>query len=491
MSDTLTPEEVSQEIQKKIKEDEEAIVVTSEQKLEEDNTKDGDEEVRKTSIANYEDFKLAAEAALLRSHSAVSNYDDLILQRNFLLNIDKLDDEQIKKLEEVNQSLIDIQEEKNAQKIVINSLLDSGFEDQDLDGLTESLTNMINNLYPNSELNPEDAVDSEPVNLDALFILIEEKKKKFQFQEKMLQTLIIQIVGNQDNPQLLDQLIEDFDREIIEHNQDFHALSEQLNNWNNTKDNDDNDEEVLARSDIAINISNNIDTYRKKIDLVKVRRSKYKEALQEKTIAAAKKKIEEIAAEDGVEAEKVTTKLEKVLNFTDEGIDGLIKMNENSSVDTFIAFLIDPVNTRGKNGEKLRFGTTKIDNEQHEIIPVPLFREHFSNPSNVARALVISAQEINPTWYGQNIDKINDLKTFNKDTDSKKLKELLHDMYKELFIKSGSAEDNMKRFKTKFGAAIVNEPNSKMCLDKNSMLFFVESMKNDAEQLDKIWNIAS
>jgi len=222
-----------------------------------------------------------------------------------------------------------------------------------------------------------------------------------------------------------------------------------------------------------------------------VRRSKYKEALQEKTIAAAKKKIEEIAAEDGVEAEKVTTKLEKVLNFTDEGIDGLIKMNENSSVDTFIAFLIDPVNTRGKNGEKLRFGTTKIDNEQHEIIPVPLFREHFSNPSNVARALVISAQEINPTWYGQNIDKINDLKTLNKDTDSKKLKELLHDMYKELFIKSGSAEDNMKRFKTKFGAAIVNEPNSKMCLDKNSMLFFVESMKNDAEQLDKIWNIAS
>lgn len=306
-------------------------------------------------------------------------------------------------------------------------------------------------------------------------------------KEGSLNTLYEKMEKNKDNVQLFLEDAQTFDFQYAETVDKIESVGTQLNFFE-SKHQKEEIKHLYEKIDSLLAIQQRIDLIHQKKELVFVAHTGLGEALKSQSIEDAKNKIREKIGVDvtAEKAEKINRQLEDALNFTSVSIDALIKLNEGSSVETFLSFLIDPVGTRGRDG--LSFGTSEFDGVSYENVPLPLFRELLSNPRAVGAALESSIKRINETWAGSNgelLQKIKDL----KDDDKGSLKDLLVKMTKELFIDSGESDKNKQAFRREFGSALMGEKDKKFYLDDKSMLFFIEQIQDDGEKLAKLWNI--
>ncbi len=337
----------------------------------------------------------------------------------------------------------------------------------------------------------ESSVDIDQSQTEEEFLTQLDETKDFLLQQEGALALLYQnIEKNKEDVDTLIVLYTDFDKVYQKSKDSVKKLGFGVNKFGSDKQNPLGNE-VFQKVDLVLEIDHRIEQIRQKKDLLSLVGSELKEVITAKSIEDAKNAIDKSVKAgdiDAAKAELVKKDLEAALNFTSLSINALIDLNKGSSIDTFLAFLIDPVGTMGRDG--LSFGTTEFDGEQHERVPLPLFRELFSKPKNVALALQKSAKLINESWANKNIQQLDALKEF-KVGDEENLKQALLLLFKELFIESGESESNKKKFKIHFASAIMNEGDKRFCLDDRSMLFFVEQMQNDGKNLNSLWNIPS
>ncbi len=332
--------------------------------------------------------------------------------------------------------------------------------------------------------------DGQPQTEAEFLVQVGETKDSLLQQEGALSIIFQNIEKNITDADVLIDLYVDFDEVYQKSKESVKKLGFGVNKFGSDAKNLQGNE-VFQRIDEILEIDQRIEQIRQKKDLLSLIGSELKDAVGAKTIEGAKNAIDKFVVDgeiDSAKAELVKKDLEAALNFTSLSINALIDLNKGSSIDTFLSFLIDPVGTRGREG--LSFGTSEFDGFAHERVPLPLFRDLFSEPKKVALALQRSAKLINESWASQNQTQIDALKDF-KEGDEESLKSTLLLLFKELFIESDESEKNKKNFKIHFAGAIMNEGDKKFCLDDRSMLFFAEQMQNNAANLKTLWNIPS
>lgn len=334
--------------------------------------------------------------------------------------------------------------------------------------------------------------DSEQTQLTEEQFLAKLEKTKVDLLKKegALEVALEKVVTtSEQNPDLLQQAFSDFDGLYDSFRQILDDLSGGVNQFG--PDSGSKIEvEVSQKTDEVLLIARNLENLRQKKDLVFLRNSELKEALKSPSLEGAENGIEGVVNADGQSKERADAlkkKLRDVLSFSDKGLDFFIQLNEGSSVDTFLAFLVDPIHTRGRDGQRLKFGTTEVDGVQVENIPLPFFREMFKDVRVVAAALEKSARKINPEWGAKNSERLFKLK---ENPDKKEVKAFLLEMVAELFTDSSQREQNIKNFKLNFATELVNDGSS-YTLDNASYLFFMEQMLNNGKQLDKLWGIST
>ena len=220
--------------------------------------------------------------------------------------------------------------------------------------------------------------------------------------------------------------------------------------------------------------------------------AKVEPILKAQTLAEADAAADDAFSGDPQRAETFKDKLRRTLDelTIDTPIDFLIKLNENSSVDTFLEFLKSPVNYRGRTGETLKFGTTEVDGKQVETIPLPYFREKFKDVNAIGGALSRSAKKIDPEWAAkpENSEKLYEIG--KGDASKEAVKEVITKMFSELLLNNARSEENIKKFKLHFGTELMNNGKEQF-LNTASFSFMIDLLMNKAEKLDSFWNIAS
>ncbi len=334
--------------------------------------------------------------------------------------------------------------------------------------------------------------DSEQTQLTEEQFLAKLEKAKVDLLKKegALEVALEKVVTmSEQNPDLLQQAFSDFDEIYASFKQIIGDISGGINQFGPGTGSGIEDT-VFQKTDEVLLTARALEHLRQKKDLVFLRNSELKDSLQSETIKDAEDKIDGVVQERGGSEEdssKLKKKLREALEFSDKSIDFFIDLNKGSSVDTFLAFLVDPIHTRGRDGQRLKFGTTEVDGVQVENIPLPFFREMFKDVRVVATALEKSARKINPEWGAKNSERLFKLK---ENPDKKEVKVFLLEMVAELFTNSSQREQNIKNFRLNFATELVNDGSS-YTLDGTSFSFFMEQMMNNGQQLDKFWGISA
>ena len=340
---------------------------------------------------------------------------------------------------------------------------------------------------------PDEPPQKQFQSVEEFVTALQEAETFLRAQETVLLDLIKQIeagLKNQDKIQSIDDLSDLFDLKYKQVSQ----LSERLKDglYDYPTDN------VYTASEQTFNLINKIeDLLKKKDDLMMERdirwlkESGLGEVLSSDSNEGVKSALDGLAADGTYSADQIENtkkRFKQVQEFAGMTLDTFIKLNEGSSLETFLAFLYDPINTGGKEGAgyNFNFGQHELaDGSKADLIPLPQFRVKFKEITTVAKALALSAEKINPDWALTNRAKLEELKTSG---DPKALKELMLELYTKYMVNSDKRDENMVQFRFHFGTALFGGEKNKF-LDDASFGFFVQNMKNGGEELSKFWDV--
>lgn len=263
----------------------------------------------------------------------------------------------------------------------------------------------------------------------------------------------------------------------------------------------ENSEEISQLVDKMLEVQRRIEVLRVKNDLIFLQNSNIRSVMQatsnqelEEALTTIETNAEESENENNYDphAKDQVNRIRKSLIRAQElagmSVDKFIELNEGSSVDTLFQFLFSPLDTNGKNGVPLRFGKKELGDTQAENISLPSFRSKLlSEPQSISKALAIAASKIHPDWAGQSENKAQ-LESIKTSGDLQATKDLLVKMYTELMVTSDKRDENKTNFRLHFGTALFNDGTDKY-LNDASFSFFESIMKNNGEELDKLWKL--
>jgi hypothetical protein len=187
------------------------------------------------------------------------------------------------------------------------------------------------------------------------------------------------------------------------------------------------------------------------------------------------------------EAQKLKTKLEKVQDFASISFDRFVELNEGSSLDTFLSFLIDPVRTKGKTGESLNFGRSNLGEEigNVEVVPLHLFRSLFTESKKVGAVLKTVADKVDQSFRSEHGELFDSL---GKGENPAKNKEALLLIFNKLLVNNEQSDEKIKYFRVHFATALTGESENQY-MDDASFAFLVDNLKDGGEKLDSLWGI--
>lgn len=340
---------------------------------------------------------------------------------------------------------------------------------------------------------PDEPPQKQFQSEDEFIIALQNAEQFLQTHDQILSVAISQIeegLQSQASIQSIDDLSDLFDLNYKQVSQ----LSERLKDglYDYPTDN------VYTASEQTFNLINKIeDLLKKKDDLMMERDIRWMkesglgEVLSSDSNEGVDNVLDGLAADGTYSADQIENtkkRFEQVQEFAGMTLDTFIKLNEGSSLETFLAFLYDPINTGGKEGAgyNFNFGQHELaDGSKADLIPLPQFRVKFKEAKTVAKALALSAEKINPDWALSNRDKLEDVKLSG---DPKVLKDLMLDMYTKLMVNSDKRDENTIQFRLHFGTSLFGGEKNKF-LDDSSFGFFVQNMKNGGEELSRFWDI--
>lgn len=186
------------------------------------------------------------------------------------------------------------------------------------------------------------------------------------------------------------------------------------------------------------------------------------------------------------EANNLKVRLNQIQDFAGMTLDKFIEYNKGSSLETFLAFLVDPVGTTGK--KSLEFQTTNVEGfGEAEIVPVSLFRDLFADNKKVSSVLKKAMEKVDESWASNNSTALLEIESGR---DPQKTKDMLIKIFNELLNNNEKKDEYVRKFRIHFATQLVeNNENKLRYMDKSSFLFLIDNLKDGGSNLDSLWEL--
>lgn len=185
------------------------------------------------------------------------------------------------------------------------------------------------------------------------------------------------------------------------------------------------------------------------------------------------------------QAQRVQERLDKAAEYAGIGYDAFVKLNEGSSLDEFISFLIDPIGT--SSTREFNFGSVSLGEREAGVVVLHQFKAKMKNSGEVAKAFSKAMQtEVFASWAATRLKQIQAAAD-----DPQALKAVLVEFNKTV-LEQDTSQDKvvLNAFSLEFTTALFGGEKDKIA-DEKSMNYFQDLLKDDGKKLDNLWNISS